>query len=307
MYLPKFSLNKKILSPFRKEHTPSFSIFVRNGRIYFRDYGDGRFRGDVWDLVGMLHGLNYKDSIKKVAEDFQLAEEGISRPKIVYNSPEIIEKQVVLQVKAWPEFRQEHVEWLQSYSLTPDDTIFCEDTRMYPVKQWALNRLKMPLEEGEICWAYELTNSRGTWLKIYRPSRGKKDRWVSNIPFTEIMGLSCLLPCEKLIISKSVKEALILKKHLGLNVIVSQAENICCFTESNIKLINSSCSDVYVSFDSDETGKRVSNELTKLTGWKHINVPDKYLSVGIKDWADVVYEYGVGPVIAHFKRKKIIQ
>lgn len=307
-YVPKFvTLNRKILSPFRIEKTPSFLVFNTNGRIYFQDFGDPKLHGGVFDLVGLLYDLTYPEALKRIAQDFGLTESsGVEGQKVVWEQPEIVEIPTVIQIESWPSWKPYHLEWLQSYSLTSGDTIFCSDTKVYPVKKWAVNGLRMPLEKDEICLAYNLVNERGNWLKIYRPNKGKKEKWRSNIPLEEIMGLSCLKKCNTLIISKSLKEALILKKHMGLNVIVVQSENICCFTQSNIDRINSLCSEIYVSFDSDEPGKKASWELTKLTGWKHINVPNKWLSIGVKDWGDMVYEYGVEPMIAHFKKKHII-
>ena len=310
MYIPEALLNKKIKSPFRKEKTGSFLIFSKGGRIYHKDYGDGQFNGGCFDLVQSMYGLSYPQALERVAKDAGLVEgeDGSKKPRIKYEQANGVEEEkipAIIHIKAWGKYRKEHLDYLAAYSLSPQDLDFCSDTKIYPVKEWALNRLRMPLDEGEPCFAYELSNKRGKWLKIYRPTKKGRQKWTSGIPFDEVMGLSCLKPCPILIISKSVKEALLIKKYLKLDVIVSQAENIWCFNEENIKLINSCCSNVYVSFDGDEPGKKASNALTKLTGWKHINVPDKYVSVGIKDWADLIGEYGVEPMIAHFKKKKL--
>ena len=49
-----------------------------------------------------------------------------------------------------------------------------------------------------------------------------------------------------------------------------------------------------------------SQKITKSFGFGYINAPRKYLTEGIKDWADLAKAYGMKEVENYLKQKKII-
>lgn len=308
MYLPKFSLNRKILSPFRKERVASFSVFVKGNNLYHRDWGDGQFRGDCWDLVGSLYGLNYPKAVRKVAEDFGLVDAGgvIEGAVVEYIQPEIVKKSFIIKTNRWKEWPEEHEAYLQSYSLTPSDLLFCPDTKAYPVREWALNGSRMPLREGEVCFEYNLVNERGNWRKIYRPERGKEERWMSNIPYTEMHGLKNMRGCDVGILTKSLKDGAFLAKYILPCVCVIQGEDLSAITVENMKFLKEACKTLYIALDCDGPGKKASHAITKEMGVKHVNPPDSLLEEGESDFSGMARVWGKDSVIEHFKHKKII-
>ena len=85
-----------------------------------------------------------------------------------------------------------------------------------------------------------------------------------------------------------------------------QNEGVGCFSDENVEYLKANSDRQILSFDSDETGVHNSKQITELFDFEYINVPRRYLSEGIKDWADLVKNYGYGPVEDHLKQKQLL-
>lgn len=306
MYIPKFTLNRKIHSPFRKETTPSFSIFTANGSVFHKDWGAPELRGDCWELVQQMFGVSYLEALKKVAMDFGLLEGSSDGKKVVYESPVVVEKPYIIRTNRWKTWKQWHIDYLGEYHLEPNDLQFCPDVKAFPVKEWAINGARMPLEEEEVCFEYNLVNERGNWKKIYRPHRKKEDKWKSNIPHREMMGLENMKGCDVGILTKALKDGAFLFKYILPCICLIQAEDVTAITVENMKYLKENCKELYVAMDCDASGKKASHIITKEMDVKHVNPPDRLLEYGESDFSGMGKAWGVESVIEHFKKKHII-
>ena len=304
-YIPGLKIGIPMLSPFRREKNSSFVVKQSDNGYYHKDYGALEFSGSCIKLVEQLFSLSFTEALEKIARDFGLLE---GKQECVIKIKEVVPQEKkkkipdIIEVIPKP-FGKEHLQYLQEFHISPNSLDIFPEVKVVAVKEWRLNRLKMPLKLREVAFAYIV---EGQGIKLYRPHANKMDKWMSTIPNRIILGLESLQPCETLIITKSVKEAAILHEYLKIPVIVVQSESISCFTEESITKINSLAKKVYCSFDIDEPGKRANWSVTNLTGWKHVNVNDQYLQEGIKDWGDLIKKYGPQPIIDHFKQKEII-
>lgn len=309
LYLPNMVLGRKILSPFRREKNPSLSIFSKNGRIYHFDFGASEFRGDCFSFVQQLFGLNYPQALNKIAEDAGLVtgKDGQRKRKIVYESPEIIEQPIIIKVRVWPKWRREHKDYLRDYYLSPEDLNFCNDTTAFPLREWAMNGSRMPLEADEVGFAYNLKDEEGDWLKIYRPNRGKEEKWRSSIPFTKLHNKGAISGgCDVGILTKSLKEGAWINKYILPCVEIIQAEDITALSVEDGRRIKQNCKKLFVAMDADEKGKKTSWALTKALDCFHINPIDSLLDLGGTDFTDWAKLTDNQTVIQHFKNKKLI-
>lgn len=310
MYMPwEFELNKKCRNPFvSSDDNPSFIIGNKFGVITFKAFNSDN-RGDCIGFVMQLFNLDRRGAIIKIGTDFGMLENSKKYDKLIKlypDVPKIVKLPQIIQVKAgkWTEF---HKNYFQAYNLTHRDLNFAEDTKVYAVKEWALNRSKMPLKENEIAFAYNLTNERGDWVKIYKPEGNKKEKWMSSIPFTELHNRGAINGgCDIGIITKSLKDAAWINKYITHNVEVMQAEDICALSLEDGKRMLKSCKKLYICFDNDKKGKQASIALTKELECSHINVPDFLLEQGVTDMTDWVKLAGNQPVIDFFKQKGVI-
>ena len=95
-------------------------------------------------------------------------------------------------------------------------------------------------------------------------------------------------------------------KKLYPNCTSVQNEGIACFSQENVELFKTHSPRQILAFDSDPTGVKNSQEITKLFGFEYLNVPRTYLSDGIKDFADLAKDYGMNKLEQVLKKKKLL-
>jgi len=302
-YIPGLKIGVPMLSPFRKERNSSFIVREGPNSYYHKDYGAGEYNGTCFDLVSFLYSLSFPETLEKIARDFGLLdgdeECSIKIKELPKQPPKKTKIPDIIEVIPKP-FGKEHLEYLQEFHISPNSLNIFPEVKVVAVKEWRLNRAKQGLKMNEVAFAYIM---KGEGIKIYRPHAPKTEKWKSTISFKTIMGLSNLENTEFGIITKSLKDALVIGEHITKNVCCVQGEDISSIVEEDIAWINDNCKKVYLNFDGDHPGKKASWALTKKTGWKHINVPDPIVKLGIKDFADYCRVYGPEALKKYFKSK----
>lgn len=307
MYAGDFKLNKSFSSPFpgRKDSNPSFVIGTKFGNLYHIDFASPQHRGGCVDFVMQMTGItSYNDALKQIDKDFGL---GISDGKVgdykaivgKYQIPKIITKPAsLIQVVVRKPTTDEIGYWNMYYQSLDD--VKAED--IYFPEKIFLNRKRLPLKKTELKFAYLL----GDKWKIYTPFSEEKERkwWPNNIPNNALEGESSLLSDRNAIIAKSRKDRLLLKKVYPCVASV-QNESLIAFSPDNVQFINEHSKQVYIGYDIDGPGKAASHLVTSTFGYKHINVPDKYLEDQIKDFAEWGRKKGLEPIENHLKLKGI--
>jgi hypothetical protein len=310
MYMPhSWKINEATISPFPREKgiesNPSFIIGNRKGNINFLDFADNSKRGDCFTFVKMYKSLgDMNDVLRLIDADFNL---GISNgkksahKKIIkeYKQPEEKGKRYALvQVKTRRFNNDELAYWNEFHQDIQD----LKDNNVYAIDKVYLNRKLFSVPRGELMFGY-LYDSH--W-KIYRPHASRKLKWVpNNVPITAMDGKLDIVNCDTAFINKSKKDHMVVKKLLEHSCAV-QNEGIACFSEENVKYIKDNSKRQILSFDSDVAGVKNSLQITKVFGFDYCNVPRKYKSEGIKDWADLARERGMSAVENYFKKQNLI-
>ena len=308
-YMPhkNWKLNTPTLSPFRREHNPSFLIGTKNGRVQYIDFTDTSVKGGCFDFVQELFGISHlQEALQLIDKDFGLGLSGkinINKYKRIvadYKQPEIEEekKYSIIQVITRKFTSRELAYWNQYHQ----DEMDLKANNVYAVKKVYLNKSLFPLKESELIFGY-LYDDR--W-KIYGPYRDKSFKWVpNNVPITAMDGKADILNCHTAFINKSKKDYMVMKKLFPTSCAV-QNEGMGCFSEENVRYIKDNSKFQLLSFDSDDVGVKNSQQITNSFGFGYINVPRKYLIEGIKDWADLAKAYGMEEVENYLKQRKII-
>jgi hypothetical protein len=300
----KWKLNVATHSPFRKDDNPSFIIGTKHGNVSFIDFADTSKRGNCFNFVQMLYNIsNFPDVLKMIDRDFGL---GISTGivgdyKVItssYTQPLEIGKTYSLIQVITRKFTNEELAYWNQYYQDIDDL---KANNVYSIKKLYLNKQEFSLKDSDLRFGY-LYN--GHW-KIYRPHVDPKWKWVpNNVPITAIDGN--ISPSDSpLIINKSKKDYMVMKK-VYQNCTAVQNEGMACFSQENVELFKAHSPRQILAFDSDPTGVKNSQEITKLFGFEYMNVPRTYLSDGIKDFADLARDYGINKVEQILKRKKLL-
>jgi len=304
-YMPNkdWELNKVTKSPFCEDKNPSFIIGNKYGHLTHIAFNDSEKRGDCFNFVQQLFGLNsLNDVLEKIDLDLGLGFRGIQKDygKISseYKQPEVTKRNTLIQVSVRA-FTHEELAYWNSYHQDRSDL---KANNIYSIKTLYFNKRKFPLRETDLRFGYFY---EGFW-KIYRPFANKRSKWMpNNVPITMMDGKEDIKGCDTAFINKSKKDYMVMKKVFPCSCAV-QNEGIACFSPENVEYIKSNSKSAILSFDSDITGVKNSQQITELFGFGYCNVPKKYLAEGIKDWADLARIHGLDAVEEVLKDKNII-
>jgi hypothetical protein len=300
-----WKLNAVTFSPFRNENNPSFLIGNRYGKLSFVDFADGTKKGDCFTFVKLLYNLHTIDDVLKLIDrDFGLGISGMPTgeyKKITaeYQQPEELGKRYsYIQVVTRPFTQEELAYWNLYYQDIQD----LRDNNIYSIKKLYFNKQLFFLKDTELRFGYFYD---GHW-KIYRPFADRKNKWVpNNVPITMMDGKTDIINCDIAFISKSKKDYMVMKKIFPCCCAV-QNEGIGAFSPENVEYLKANSNRQILSFDSDVAGVTNSQQITKLFDFDYLNVPKKFLSEGIKDWADLSRKYGLKIIEDILKEKQIL-
>ena len=299
--------NVVTFSPFRNEKNPSFMIGNKHGRLTFIDFGDTSKRGSCFDFVMMIHNItNYQEALKLIDRDLGL---GLSRGTNTNVYKHIVKeyKQPVKAAKTYShiqvitkKFTKEELAYWAQYHQDIEDL---KANNVYSISKVYLNKQLFPAPVGELRFGYLY----GDKWKIYRPhAKDKRSKWVpNNVPITAMDGKDDIKECDVAFINKSKKDYMVMKKLFPCSCAV-QNEGLGCFSPENVEYIKSNSASQILSFDSDITGVENSQQITQLFGFDYCNVPRKYLSEGIKDWADLAKVHGMKAIEDYLIEKELL-
>lgn len=303
-----FDFKKKFHSPFRKDREPNLCFFPGNdGRILFKDFATG-VSGDCFNFVSKLnHDENHNDVLMRIDREMGLGIQ--SKPvftiKLV-KKPDSIHKQAkLIQVVTKP-FSTWDIDYWNSFEIYVPELL---NKNVHSVKELYLNKQFIPNPYKELRFAYLFDD----YLKIYSPF-SKDFKWMSSTPNDYISGFDDIkhkvkfgLQDKILIISKSVKDELILKKFFK-DVCSTQNESFAAINEENMQWIlrGYEPKNVYIAYDSDNAGVQASKYFSESYGFNWINTPQIFQREGIKDFADLVKHKGLDTLENYLKIKKLI-
>jgi len=308
-YMPHtdWKLNVVTFSPFREEKNPSFIIGNKHNRLTFIDFADTSKRGSCFDFVKMLFNLrDIQEVVKLIDRDFGL---GFSRQTNTEEYKRIITeyKQPVKTIKTYTNiqavvkrFTNEELAYWNQYHISEDDL---KANNVYSLSKVYLNKQLFTGGLDELRFGYLYDDK---W-KIYRPhAKDKKNKWVpNNVPITAMDGKDDIKQCDVAFINKSKKDYMVMKKLFSCSCAV-QNEGLGCFSPENVEYIKSNSASQILSFDSDVVGVENSQQITQMFNFGYCNVPRKYLSEGIKDWADLAKAHGMQAIENYLKEKELL-
>lgn len=317
-YQGPFKVNEVSVNKHRGEKDPSLIIGNKvSGDLTHKDFGDYSWRGDAFHFVQQIFRCDFAGALHQIDRDFKL---GLgdgkivesSAPVITWSKPNIeIKRPPLFQIVYYSKVSRKGLEYWARFGQGEED--LKREYIYQPAEIWR-NKRKIPLGDL-LTFAFHYPEV-DRW-KIYRPFAPKREKntllnqwkWDSNVPFDYVDNLRSIdSECERVVLAKSKKDRMVLMKALGTQCIVDvQAEDPACLSQDKLERLKLVKNRLIVS-DNDKKGKEFSWWLTKEHGFKHVNVPDKYLTADPKctDFADLCYHHEMETVINYFKSKKII-
>jgi hypothetical protein len=292
-YCPALELGRVIISPLRKERKASFGIFKgNNGKIIYNDLAS-QDSGDVYTFVGKLFGLSFNDVLHKLNIDFNLQlipnkanptilpkTQGIIVPNI--KIPDYHKKKIIVTPRQWNDKDKQY--W-ESVGLTLMD-VYKSNT--YPITSFRIDDgITILTDELAYCMDFYDDGDGIMMRKIYQPFN-KDMKWRTNLTSLVVDGIKELPDNgDLLIITKSRKDRLVLKKHgyaaISVNSESSFIPNVV-FIKLKTRFIK-----IVLFFDSDKAGKLNSNIISKKYEIPNIQIPESW---NVTDIAEFRYKYG---------------
>lgn len=312
-YFGDFKINEITNNHLRGDKTPSFIIGNKIGnQLTHKDFGDYRWRGDVFNLVEQIHNCDFITALRIIDKDFGL---GICNGEFkkteqvhwVQPAESIIKPPPFIQVATRKGTLEELRFWdnlyLDEHDLKEGDVYFAKD----------IYRNKRRLPKSDLltfCYWYP---KQETW-KIYRPYAPKREKetpahlwkWDNGgIPFDYCDKLDEIQDCHYGFLGKGRKDRLFMKKITGICMADTQAEDPACISNSTITHLKENSAIQVCLYDGDKKGKETSWWLTNNYGFKHCNVPDPIVEQGMTDFPDWGAKDSGGEqvVIDHFINK----
>lgn len=314
-YLGKdFRIGKKYSSPFRKDKSPSFGIFLsKNGSLYFKDFATSEY-GTVFDFVLKMHpGRTFMEVLAIINLDMNIGllhnikiETAI--PVKGFNTDQSLQLlkdegdtnyfDITLKVRKWEDI---DVRYWGQFGLSVEVlTLF----NVFPCAAVFLNggaSLYYPKNIETLTYAYAFYKDNEYSYKIYRPFNPKY-KWLSNASSSVLQGWDQLPETHRvLIITKSLKDVMVLST-LGIPAVAVQGETQGV-KPSIYKALQERFENIYVLFDFD-LGGIIGTKM-----FKKINPECKYFFIqdlktrrdGNKDISDYRKTHSPEECITHLR------
>lgn len=274
------SLPCLIHSPYRVDNHPSLSIFVDEGRIYFKDHADHDSKGSLLDLLCKCWNCSLKQALDNICSLMaNSSSNGIvndgQQVKVLSRKEADLLTEIQVSVRKWEDYDKEY--W-ESYGVTRKWLRYAE---VYPISHKIVIRKKTPDDPGKRlvfpadkhAYCFVERKEGKVQIKIYQPFNKQGHKWCSKMDHS-VIGLWSKVPKtgDKLVICSSLKDALCISCQLHIPAICLQGEGYG-MSQKAVDDLKRRYKDIYVSFDVDKAGIEGGRRLAGQTGFKHI-VPD---------------------------------
>lgn len=249
MYIPKLKLNNAFCSPFEKDTHPSVCVKMSKdtGIPYFTNFSKN-YTLNSFQYVGKIFGLDYNQTLRKIASDFGIVGNIRNTQDIVkkYEQPRVEKEYRKFDVFARP-FNHDEIEYWNKRYLSEEKV---KKGNIYGYDRIFMDGKKI-VRTNLLSFAYYYPSIDR--FKIYTPFALKPKKWFTNVPLQHIEGLSNLKKDKICIGAKSRKDNLIISLFIP-EVFECQNESESTISEKNIKYIKENSKRCYLYFDPDPTG-----------------------------------------------------
>jgi len=275
-----------ICSPLRVDKHPSFKIFYdKMANICFKDFSTGQ-GGNIFKMISLYFGLPLQETLYKIKQDIPkiFPIENVLVRTTRFKSP--IKKKnsnttIVVKLREWV---KHDLEWWKQYGI---DKNFLEFCRVYPIERFLLNGVLYIADLYAYCYL-EKKDGVDTY-KLYQPFSNSL-KWLTNHN-NSVWGLwsQCMAEDGDIcIITSSVKDSMVVWKHLGIPSTSLQGEMYIPKKQVMAQLKHR-FKTVIIWYDTDDTGERASKKLAEMFDLKWVQIPKEYET---KDQSDFYKKYG---------------
>lgn len=274
-----------INSPFRQDKKPSFGIYMKDGKIRFKDFSTNE-KGDIHTLLQLLWNMSFEDVCKKIYDDFfnrpsvQKVKLGSHHVKVYDNK----DTELNVKIRNWEDYDMDY--W-KSYGISRKWLDFAE---VYPVSHIIItgtgyNKI---IKAEKYTYVYVEHKEDITTIKIYRPYNTEGFKWMSKHD-SSVISLWSKLPEKgrEVCICSSVKDALCLWSNTGIPSIAIQAEGVH-ISNTAANELRKRFENIYILLDNDAPGLAYAERLSNDTGFINVVLPKEFGAKDISDYYKLI-------------------
>ena len=293
------SIGSSFNSDIRKDSTPSASITVRNGELFYRDFGDS-MQDKAYDAISYVQrkfGVNYNDALLIIANAFNILSSNVTYGQTVQSVPipQVSNSPVIIDIKRREFNRMDSIFW--GKFKIPLWKV--KEKPIFPISHYWLTNQRLTKElfkvpPRHVGYSYDCGYVDGVQRrKIYRPfSKNKSSKWMSNCPQNLIQNIEFLPPQggKRLFITSSYKDCLIFEL-IDEYAIAPIGENIF-IPDDIMQDLLSKWDEIIIWFDNDwhkivNEGLKFSQKYAEKYNLRYMLTPDNEP----KDPSDFVNKY----------------
>jgi len=244
-YLNISTIPCTIKSPFRKENKASFSVYYNKTRkAVYKDKATGEY-GDGIDLLKQLYHISYKETLELTTNNIV---RDCKQPMVLIGAKKPISRNNIIYA-AYKQLQKRHRLYWADYLLTTAD--ITAENNIEAVAYFTINGYTINCTNS-ITFAYTWWRKGIKYTKIYQPLnieyRFISDlSGVSNLIYHNIHNLQNI---GYVIITKSVKDVMVIKKCGYSNVIGMQSEGQY-LPNKVIEYLYTKYNNIYLLLDND--------------------------------------------------------
>lgn len=270
-YLGISELPCLIKSPLRIDNNPSFSIYSKDSKIYYYDFGN-HTKGGLFDILQQMWNKSFYECLLKINEDIEsINNKIVNCNEYSSNYSRRYKGEVTLRVKV-REWKDYDLKYWESYGITKKWLDYAE---VYPISHKFIIKDNKTYVFGADKYAYVYVERKEgcVTLKIYQPFNKLGYKW-SNSHNSSVISLWTKIPeyGKQLCICASLKDALCMWSNTGVPSISLQGEGYL-MSETAIKELYRRYENIYIIFDNDVAGITDGHKLAQHTGFKNIILP----------------------------------
>lgn len=265
-YLSIENLRRPLLSPFREEKTPSFTIKQSGDKVIWRDWGSGE-HGDAFTFVQKWYRCSFYDALKHINDDLILDIGGEKSPVktslMAHERASIITQRQMMTMSDYNYWSKYRIKLSTLASFDVYSVRYC----------WINGQLRYTYRNS--CPVYEYFIDKDV-IQIYSPLAKKKDKFRTNGDKKTLLG-GHMLPLfgEKLILSKSMKDIMVLFEG-GLAATSFIGEST--LDDSIMNMLLKRFNNIIILYDNDKAGRESSDKIQSKYGIQRFFTAKKNIS-----------------------------
>ena len=265
------SIPTLIHSPLRKDVKPSLGLYIRNNKVYYKDFSTND-NGTLWGLLMKLWNLNYYNTRLKGQNDI-IKHYNIKVGNKLYTNLHKckITSSITLKCKT-REWEDYDIKYWNDYGI---DIKWLKYANVYPISHKIIvkDNVSYVYKADKYAYAYVEFKDGKTTLKIYQPLNKNGYKWC-NSHDKSVISLWTKVPKKGniLCICSSLKDALCLWANTGIPAVAVQGEGYG-ISDTAIKVLKSRFKNIVICLDNDEPGLKDAIKLSKSTGFTNIILP----------------------------------